>query len=303
MTKYDTLIDRFLSKLEFAGKSINTISTYKLRLTKLDIWLMENCDMTINTEQGITRIRGADLEMWQYHLRESGTGTASEHSSIAAAKSFFKWAVDAGYITADPSRALISVKVVSKEQVHLEWEQVERLFQAYRSRNEILDLCILGIGFTMGLRNSAICNLNIEDFKDNKLTYTNKGGRRVTAYVPDFIAELIKKYIAESRLHAVPGDPLFINYRGNRFTRKDLLRKCHKAGQFIGVPELTVHAMRRSCLSRVSELQGIELAQSLANHSSQYTTERYVYQSRDNMERLYEDMNILKFDDEGDVEE
>ena len=73
---------------------------------------------------------------------------------------------------------------------------------------------------------------------------------------------------------------------------------CHKAGKFIGVPELTAHAMRRSCLTRVSELQGMELAQSLANHSSSYTTERYVYQSQNNMEKLYEEMNILNFDDE-----
>jgi len=299
MTKpVKSLIERFLDKLEFAGKSSNTISTYGLRLRKLNDWLAENHDAPIDTASGIAKVKGAMLEDWQYSLRESGKGQAAEHSYVAAAKSFFKWALDAGYINTDPSRALTAVKVVSKEQVHLEWSQVEHLFQAYRSRNEILDLCILGIGFTMGLRNSAICGLNIGDFTGTKLTYTNKGGRRVTAYVPEFIAELIKKYIAEFRSGASADEPLFVNIRKNRFSRRDLLRMCHKAGKFIGVPELTAHAMRRSCLTRVSELQGIELAQSLANHSSSYTTERYVYQSQNNMEKLYEDMNILNFDDE-----
>ena len=257
MTQSASLVKRFLDKLQFAGKSNNTIITYELRLKKLDEWLIENHGTSINTESGIANVKGAMLEDWQYFLRNSGKGSSAEHSYVAAAKSFFKWAVDAGYVTADPSRALTSVKVVSKEQVHLEWNQVEHLFQAYRSRNEILDLCILGIGFTMGLRNSAICGLNIEDFSGNKLTYTNKGGRRVTAYVPEFIADMIKRYIAEYRSGAAGDEPLFLNRRKNRFGRHDILNLCRRAGKFIGVPELTPHAMRRSCLTRVSELQGI----------------------------------------------
>lgn len=299
MTKYTSLIERFTAKLQFAGRSRNTIKTYSLRLEKLDAWLRENHSVSIAAEESIASVRGAMLEEWQFFLRESGTGSAAEHSYVAAAKSFFGWAMDAGFVTQDPSKALTSVKVVSGEQVHLEWAQVERLFQAYRSRNEILDLCILGIGFTMGLRNSAICGLNIGDYTGNKLSYINKGGRRTSAYVPDFIGELLNRYISENRKGAGADEPLFVNNRKNRLATRDLLRMCHKAGKFIGVPELTAHAMRRSCLTRVSELQGIELAQSLANHSSRYTTERYVYQSKDNMQRLYEDMNLLDFSGNG----
>lgn len=290
-----TMIESFINKYQHAGRSQNTIKSYEGRLNKLNNWLKENRSISLETQEDLKMVTGLMLEEWQMELQDSGMTPVAIYPYVAAVKAFFDWAYKATVVDRNPALAMIPPKIKRKEQVHLEWAQVERLMQVFRSRNETRDLCIMGIGFTMGLRNSAICGLNIDDVKSNTLVYTNKGGARLTAYIPEYLLGMINAYIRKERKDANPEDPLFLNARGNRITNKNILELMHKAGELIGVPELTVHAMRRSCLTRVSELNSIEMAQTIAAHQSSHTTERYVYQSEDNMRKLYEGMNILDF--------
>lgn len=291
-----SLIEAYINKLVHAERSVNTIKMYESRLRKLDSWLIEKHSLSIDNQDNLRDVTGLMLEDWQMELQDNGMTPATLHTYVAPVRAFFDWAHNATIIDRNPALAMMLVKVQRKEQVHLEWSQVERLMQAYRSRNEIRDMCIMGIGFTMGLRNSAICGLNIGDLNGNTLSYTNKGGARLTAYIPDFVLKMLNTYISESRKDAKPDEPLFINRLKRRITRADILNMMRRAGEFIGVPNLTAHAMRRSCLTRVQELNSIDMAQSIAAHQSSHTTERYVYQSEDNMRKLYEGMNILNFD-------
>ena len=290
------LIDSYINKLRHAGRSENTITLYHDRLKRLDAWLIKNHELSINNAEDMKMVTGLMLEDWQMELQDTGMKPATLHTYVAPIRAFFDWAYNGTVIDRNPAMAMITPKVQREEQSHLEWDQVERLMQSYRSRNEIRDMCIMGIGFTMALRNSAICALNIGDIKGNTLTYTNKGGARLTAYIPDFLLTMISSYIKTKRKDAQPDDPLFISTHGNRITRFDILRLMKKAGTYIGVPDLTAHAMRRSCLTRVQELNSIDVAQAMAAHQSSSTTKRYIYQSEDNMRKLYEGMNILDFD-------
>ena len=292
------LIDSYINKLRHAGRSENTITAYYGKLRKLNAWLVDNHGLSLDNAEDLKQVTGLMLEEWQMELQDGGMTPATLHAYIAPARAFFAWAYNGTVIDRNPALAMIIPKVQREEQVHLEWSQVERLMQAYRSRNETRDMCIMGIGFTMGLRNGAICGLNIGDINGNTLTYTNKGGSRITAYIPDFLLSMIDSYIKTERETAAQEDPLFITTHGTRITRFDILRLMRKAGEYIGVPNLTAHAMRRSCLTRVQELNSIDMAQAMAAHQSSSTTQRYVYQSEDNMRKLYEGMNILDFDSE-----
>lgn len=298
-----SLIERYIAHMEFAMRSDRTIDNYRRYIRKFDEWIRTKYGISCDNEEGIKQITGAMLEEYQLDVRESGCEPATENLKTISVNTFFKWAERVGIIDKNPGTAFVRVKVIPKEQPHLEWKQVEQLMQTYRSREQNRDMCILAIGFTMGLRASGIANLTIGDYNDGKLTYTNKGGARKTAYVPEFVRPLIAKYISEERSMAEADAPLFVSHSGKKMCRQDISEMCRKAGAQIGV-KMSAHAMRRSALTRASEIQGLEMAQTIAAHSSSRTTQRYIYQSAENMKAVYSQMNPLDFSsDEGSDEE
>lgn len=299
----NSVVEKYIAHMKFAKKAIGTVDNYRRAINTFNKWLMENHNISCDDTEDIKKVNGAMLEEYQISIRESGCEPGTENGKIVPLNMFFGWAEKVGLIDRNPGTALVHVKVVPKEQPHLEWKQVEQLMQTYRSNEQSRDMCILAIGFTMGLRASGIAGLMMGDYHDGQLTYTNKGGARKTAYVPEFVCPLIDKYIAEKRNRAGEDSPLFVTHSGKPMTRQYIYEMCRRAGDQIGV-HMTAHAMRRSALTRASEIQGLEMAQAIAAHSSSRTTQRYIYQSAENMNTLYSQMNPLDFsNDEGSDEE
>ena len=290
-----SIIQKYISKLRFSNKSELTIRQYEPRLRALDKYLSINCGTSIDSAVSIREVTGLMLEEWQQWLRDvKKAGSSTEAAFVAAIKSFFVWATNAGLVDRNPALSLISIHVVKREQPHLEWSDVEKLIEKYESRDRVRDVCILAIGFIMGLRVSAISGLNISDIGDKKLRYKNKGGAIVTAYIPDEIKILIDKHIKENRFGAGADEPLFVSREGTRITVRTIERMCDKAGLSVG-QKLTPHAMRRSCLSRIDEIAGTEMAQVVASHASKETTRGYIYGSEERMDELYSGMKIFSF--------
>lgn len=288
----NSVFEMYLMKVRFKGCTKCTETTYRAQLDKFNKYMKEVHGIDVDTIEGVQSVTGLMLESWQMHVRETGVKPATEQVCVASVRAFFAWAVKAMIIERDPSVVLISLKIKHEEQPHLPWADVEKIMESYHSRNEIRDLCIMSVGFTMGLRSISMRELNIGDVFEDHITYRNKGGAIKTAYVPKPVMELVTEYITKYRKGAAAEDPLFISERGGRIQKAAVANIFHKAGELIGV-HLTPHASRRACLSRVSELGGIELAQSIAQHSSSKVTERYIYDSPEHMNKLYENMPLF----------
>ena len=289
-----SVLDRFFKKLAFKEASDATVTTYRRQLHKLRLFIDAEFGLDIDRPDHITQVTGGMLEDFQAALKEQGASPATQQLVCAVVRAYFTWACKAGILEKNPADALVNIKVVHEEQSHLSWPQVEQLMATYRSRNQLRDLTIMAIGFTMAIRVGGIVGLNIGDIHEDtsSLSYRNKGGAKVTAYIPEPVMNMLREYIEEQRFYAADEDPLFVSEQGKRMSVDAVELMYKKAGEQMGV-HITPHSARRSCLSRINELQGIEMARSIAHHSDSRMTERYIYSSPEAMSKLYKGMELF----------
>lgn len=290
-----TLRERYVDSLRFAKKSELTIRQYTIKLDKFNDFLKNRHNITLDTREEVVQIDGLMCEDYQKSLRELNMSSSNEMAHVIAVRAYFAWLekmliIDAGK---NPAGAFASVKIQHKEQPHFDWSEAEQMFKLFTSRNKARDVAILSIALILGLRVSGIIGLKMSDvdFEKKTITFVNKGGAVKTVYAPDTVLTNIKSYIDQSRADALEEDPLFVSERGNQISADAVRNICKNAGNIVG-KKGTPHAMRRTCLSRIDELQGREMAQIAGGHASAQTTSVYIYPSNERMDKVYADMDL-----------
>lgn len=295
----DSLREKYFERLRFAKRSELTIVQYNRKLSQFNQYLVEHYGLTLDTEEDVRQINGMMISEYQQSLRASGVSDASEASHVAALRCYFNWLARMVIIPPErnPVGALVNIRVPQKEQAHFSWSEAQKMVQNYASRNYTRDMSILGIALQLGLRVSSIIKLNIGDLDvaEKKLSFINKGGARRSIYVPDALMATLMRHISENRLDASPEEPFFVSERGERLSEDMVRRICKKAGGTIG-KKATPHALRRTCLTRVKEVQGMALAREIAQHSNDAVTARYIYSTPEEMEAVYNRMSLFSFD-------
>jgi integrase/recombinase XerD len=117
---------------------------------------------------------------------------------------------------------------------YLYQEEILKLFDVVdlKRKEGFRDYTILHLLFDSGARASEIATLNIDYFDLHKKTLAilGKGNRyRLIELWPKTV-QLVKRYIAQYRINPKPGytERLFINQRGEEFTRHGIYKLCKK---------------------------------------------------------------------------
>lgn len=169
---------------------------------------------------------------------------------------------------------------------------VEKMAQE-RFKNR--DLCILKMGFSTGLRISAIVQIDIDDidFQNNQIRVTEKGDYDNYVLFGDNLKQQLflwlkdrEKYFSENDTKA-----LFVS-RNNQRISDDAVSKLFK-NYAKGVTDKHVHphVMRHSCATNLYEQTGdIYLCSKQLNHKNVSTTQRYAELSKEKQKKA---ANIL----------
>lgn len=142
------------------------------------------------------------------------------------------------------------------------------------------DLCWLKLGFSTGLRVSAIVQIDIDDidFDNNQIRVTEKGDYDEYVMFGEKMKEQLKLCIKdrEKVSDKISTNALFVSQLGKRFS-VDMLAKqlTHYAGS-VTSKKVTPHVMRHSCATNLYEKTGdIYLCSKQLHHKNVSTTERY----------------------------
>lgn len=157
------------------------------------------------------------------------------------------------------------------------------------------DLCILKLGFTTGLRVSAIIQIDIDDidFAHNQIKVTEKGDR--DEYIM-FGEQLRKQLVAwiddrEKYFNNCNSNALFVSQKKTRLSVDRVNEIIAKYAANVTDKHVTPHVMRHSCATNLYEQTGdIYLCASQLNHKNVSTTQRYAEISKS---RKQEATNIL----------
>ena len=193
---------------------------------------------------------------------------------------------------------VIKPKVPKRNPTYLTIEQVDALLEApdLSTPNGIRDRAMLEIMYASGLRVSELVSLKFASIlkRDDVplLKIRGKGGKdRIIPY-GEFALMYLQKYIKEVRAKnrfATKSQYVFINDKGNPYTRQFFFKRVKHYAEVVGIEEnISPHTLRHSFATHLlDEGMSINTLQKLLGHANLSTTQIYTHVSRQRVKSAY----------------
>ena len=227
----------------------------------------------------ITSLRTKDV-----NGRTERTSDSMKSVQWSALNSFFQFLVP-DYIGTNPVANTKRPKMKDKPKVtYLTSEEVAKMLRKVETtatdKFKNRDLCILKLGFSKGLRVSAIVQIDIDDidFKNNQISVTEKGdyddrimfGENLKKQLLLWLEDR-KKYFGEANSKS-----LFVSQFGQRLGDDAIANMLKKYAKGVTDKKVTPHVMRHTCATNLYEKTGdIYLTSRQLRHKSVTVTQRY----------------------------
>lgn len=286
------IITEYYYSLIGAGKSYATTYNYiNYLMSFLKFTFKENCP-----KEFYLKVKPIHINKYISALRTKEVNGKIERTSDSiktvqwsALNTFFQFLVPE-YISANPVASTTRPKMKDNPNVtYLDQQEIAKMISNVEARasekTKNRDLCLLKIGFSTGLRASAILQIDKSDvdFAHNQIKVTEKGD--YDNYI--MFGENLKKQLLawfedrEKYFGSYNTDALFVSQMGTRMSTDTLSRLVTKYAQGATDKHVTPHVMRHSCATNLYEKTGdIYLCARQLNHKNVSTTQRYAEISR-----------------------
>jgi integrase/recombinase XerD len=289
-------VDRFLNYLKVEkGFSENTIDAYHN-----DLYQLANFVEEAAIKRGsIPSWAGFDRQGMLSHLlnlKERGYVATTQARKVAAAKSFFRFMVDEGYLKDNPMQGVGSPKVgkslpkpISDSQARLLLAQPAKLSTSEAKR----DKAMLELLYASGMRVSELVALNLGSVDAESVRCFGKGRKERLIPIYPQAAAAVAEYIEEVRPHLAhkKDEPaLFLNPRGERLTRQGFWQKIKEYAKSANLDtKISPHTLRHSfathMLSGGADLRSV---QEFLGHANISTTQVYTRLTTEHIRRSYD---------------
>jgi site-specific recombinase XerD len=276
-------VERYLNGVRTSNHSVNTLEAYSRVLHSMATVMCLAYDI-----KDIQDVKGFMLEDFVDSLGDVSAGTQNYYVSIV--KQFFIYTQEAGYLERNPSTVLKKARVIVSDE-----QEAKSLDDKAYTDKELLsimkhcdgqfalrDKAIIAMLSGTGMRASELCSLTIDDWRrrqNGHIYVKRKGGAYRWVAVATYVDSYIKRYL-EERPDADDESPLFITATNRQVARQSLYKILGSRQDAAGVAK-GVHIFRHTFLTGTSKTSNIKIAQSLANHSSEATTQRYIHTTSD----------------------
>ena len=296
------VVTEYYYSLIGSGKSYDTAYRYVNHIISfLNYTFQGKCDekfymsiKPIHINKYITSLRTKEV-----NGKVKRTSDSIRSVSWSALNSFFQFLVP-DYLSANPVENTTRPKMKDNPKVtFLTPEEITRVMDNINAKAQARfknrDLCLLKLGFSTGLRVSAIVQIDVDDIdlKHNQIRVTEKGdydnyvmfGDNLKAQIVAWLDDR-KKYFSGCDTQA-----LFVSQFGQRISVDMVAELLKKYSSGATDKHVTPHVMRHSCATNLYEKTGdIYLCAKQLNHKNVSTTQRYAELSKEKQKRA---ANIL----------
>ena len=284
-------LNRFISQLSLS-KSQLTVEAYTG-----DIWHFLEYLQNKNVKR-ITTFKTSHIVDYLGHCKTEGKSDASIIRYFMAIKSYCKFLRRNKFIESDLTEDIVPPRSSQKAPNVPTLEEMERLIKVPTMKmcNEstVRDQAMLMLLYSSGLRASELCDLKLEDFKQNSIV-VKCGKRSKTRTVPMTVeaSEAINLYIEQYR-GKKPGY-LFLTKMSRRIRREFLSAMIVRYANKVGLQDVTTHTLRHACATHLLD-QGadLRLIQEVLGHSSIASTQRYTHLSSHKMQEMFQQFHPRK---------
>lgn len=296
------VVGEYYYSLISSGKSYETAYKYiGYLISFLDFTFKGKCD-----EQFYEKVKPIHINKYIASLRMKDVNGKMERSSDSfrsvnwsALNSFFQFLIP-DYLSDNPVENTQRPKMKDNPKVtYLTPEEITKIMdnidKRAQDRFKQRDMCLLKLGFSTGLRVSAIVQIDIDDidFKHNQIRVTEKGDYDNYVMFGDNLKKQIVQWLEDRKKYFgdCESNALFVSQQGNRISDDmvaDMLRRYARGATD---KHVTPHVMRHSCATNLYEATGdIYLCAKQLNHKQVSTTQRYAELSKEKQKKA---ANIL----------
>ena len=286
----DPVKQRFLAYLEFEKRySPHTVTAYRTDLDQFSNYLLN--------EYGKDDLTGVDhflVRSWMVSLLGQGIGPRSINRKLTTLKSFFRFLIREGVVTANPMKKVTSPKTARKLPVFLDREQADHLLDPSNFESGysgLRDRLILECFYVTGIRLSELTGLNETDIDFRQETIKVLGKRNKERLVPfsSKMGCLLKEYIGMKRDIFGEMDALFLTDKGQPIYPRMIGRIVtgymgRVTTQAKRSPHVLRHTFATHLLNNGAELNAVK---ELLGHANLSATQVYTHNTIEKLTRIY----------------
>lgn len=288
-------VNKYLAYLEKEkSASANTLTAYARDLKAFGHFMAERG----GSLESATK---TDVLAYLMDLKKGGRSRATANRKLAALRSAYGFMIAGGELHEDPTAGIRSSRSGRRELEYLTLEEVERLLaEPDDSIKGVRDRAILEVLYGTGIRVVELIELNIRDL-NLKMGFINLGGAHGRArIVPtgSYARAALTEYMQHSRPALLAGEavkepdeaPLFLNYRGERFTRQGLWKVLRQYGARAGLADrLTPHILRTSfAVHMVQNGADLKTLQELMGYDDVQALQAFMEVSKSRIKNVYD---------------
>lgn len=278
----------------------NTIDSYYNDIMQFYEYLISLSE--INNIEDLFKIE--ILDDYIIYLSNKEIENRSIVRKLSAISLFLKFLKIEEIIKENPSYLVTRPKIGKKLPVYLNLEEVEKFINSFNlTKSEgIRDKALFELMYSCGLRVSEISGLNIGSvyFKERVLQVFGKGSKERYVPIGERAITELENYLSKGRPFLVSKtkktEALFLNFRGERLTRKGIWKNLKINAKLAGIEKnFTVHSIRHSFATHLiqngADLRGV---QSLLGHKNISTTEIYTHLDLTYIKEIYQKFHSHK---------
>jgi integrase/recombinase XerD len=175
-------------------------------------------------------------------------------------------------------------------------QEIDRLLSTPNLETEAgcRDRAMLELLYSSGLRASELCDLQLEDLKEDGIVVKcGKRGKARAVPMTEEAKESIHRYIATHR--GKRAGYLFVTKLGKKIRRQLLCALVMEYAHKSGLEGVTTHTLRHACATHLlDEGADLRLIQEVLGHSSIASTQRYTHLSSGKMQEMFKQYHPRK---------
>jgi integrase/recombinase XerD len=271
------------------GLATHSVAAYRHDLESFGRWLFAR-------ELAAEGCERAHLRRYLTDLRSRGISARSAARALAALRGFFRYLLERGATTRDPTLELESPKLMRSLPYFLSSEEVDVLLAApdVTTPLGLRDRAMLETLYATGVRVSELVSLTLGQVRldPGYVRVWGKGGKERIVPVGSQARAWVGRFLEEGRptLDTKRRDEVFLTIRGEGMTRQCFWQLIKRHGRAAGITtHLSPHVLRHSFATHLLE-HGADLraVQAMLGHADISTTEIYTHVTRERLRALYD---------------
>ena len=274
----------------------------------------KNAKMTDICLSDLDQLQPVDIEEYleylKYYTYDGQVFTNDERGikrKFASLRSFFLYYQKRDLLRHNPTVVVDMPKLHDREIIRLDADEVSDLLElvehggdhlsgmkkVYYEKNKQRNIAIFTLFLGTGIRVSECVGLDIEDvdFKNNRIRIIRKGGKEEYVYFGEEVANALKSYITEERVHVKPREghehALFYSIQKRRISVQAIENLVNEyTSQITSFKHITPHKLRSTYGTALYQQTGdIYLVAEVLGHNDVNTTRKHYAAMDDEQKR------------------